>query len=147
MKSKILVPIDFSASSELAMEYAVKLAQSFDAEVHLLNVIEDSNIGLTIGGDPLNTAEHAREKALKELDKFIPTNLRSFDFIRQALNGSVYEAIIDYAKDYKISLIVMGSNGKTGFVSSWLGGTTYEVTRKAPCAVLTVKQNGEGFLN
>ena len=145
-KAKILVPVDFSSGSSLAIEYAVELAKKFDAEIHLLNVIEDSNIGLSIGGDPLNTSEHAREKAIKELDKFIPTKFRSFDFIKQAANGAVYEVIIDYAKDYKINLIVMGSNGKTGFVSAWLGGTTYEVTRKAPCAVLTVKPEGLGFL-
>ena len=145
-KPKILVPVDFSSGSELAIQYAVKLAESFNAEIHLLNVVEENSISLGIGGDPLNTVERWKETALKQFDNFLPANVRSFDFIKQVRNGTVYEVIIDYARDYEINLIVMGSNGKTGFISSWLGGTTYEVTRKAPCAVLTVKPGERGFI-
>ncbi|MDD3000811.1 MAG: universal stress protein [Candidatus Riflebacteria bacterium] len=144
---KILVPIDFSANSELAIAYATSLASEYNAQIHLLNVVEEEAMTAGIGGDPLNTVQRWKDQALKQLSNFVPEQFRDIDFIKQVRGGLVYEAIIEYAKEYEINLIVMGAHGKTGFIDSWLGGTTYEIARKAPCAVLTVKPDGRGFVD
>lgn len=136
---KILVPVDFSANSELAIAYAANLAEQYGAQIHLLNVVEEEALSIGIGGDPLNTVGRWKDQAMKQMDKFIPAAFRNIDFIKQVRGGLIYEAIIEYARDYEIGLIVMGAHGKSGFINSWLGSTTYEVSRKSPCAVLTVK--------
>jgi nucleotide-binding universal stress UspA family protein len=143
----ILVPVDFSLGSKTALDYAAAFAADFGAQVHVLCVVEEESLTANIGGDPLNTKDSWRKENLKKLDDFIPEKFKELDFLKRVTGGLTYEAIIKYAKDNDINLIIMGSNGQTGFIESWLGGTTYEVARKAPCAVLTVKPEGFGIIN
>lgn len=144
---KILVPIDFSEGSSLAFSYATTLASEYGSEIHLLNVVEEEALSISnIGGDPLNTADKWRQQSKERLEKYIPSEYKHLPFITVAKGGLIYQAILDYAKEIDTNLIIMGSNGKAGFVDSWLGSTSYEVARKSPCAVLTVKPQGKGFL-
>ncbi len=142
----ILVPIDFSLNSKTALDYAAAFGADFGAQIHLLCVVEEESLSASIGGDPLNTKESWRKENLKNLEEFVPQKYKDLDLIKRVEGGLTYEAIIKYAKENNIDLIIMGTNGQTGFIESWLGGTTYEVVRKAPCAVLTVKPEGLGFI-
>jgi nucleotide-binding universal stress UspA family protein len=76
----------------------------------------------------------------------VPEKFSGLDIIKRVKGGLVHEAIIDYARENEVSLIVIGAHGKSGFIDSWLGGTCYEIARKAPCAVLTVKPEAKGFV-
>lgn len=142
----ILVPVDFSMGSKTALDYAAAFAADFGAQLHLLCVIEEESLSANIGGDPLNTKESWRKENLKRLNEFIPEKYKDLDIIKRVEGGLTYETILNYSKENDIDLIIMGTNGTTGFIESWLGGTTYEVARKAPCAVLTVKPEGFGFI-
>ena len=142
----ILVPIDFSVSSSTALDYAAAFGTDFGAQIHLLCVVEEESLTANIGGDPLNTKESWRKENLKKLEEFIPEKYKDLDLIKRVEGGLTYEAILKYARENNIDLIIMGANGQTGFIESWLGGNTYEVARKAPCAVLTVKPEGFGFI-
>lgn len=142
---KILVPIDFSSSSKLALDYAASFGVDFGSQLHLLCVVEEETLTTNIGGDPLNTVEHWRKENLQQLNDFIPVAYRDLDILKRVEGGLTHEAIVNYAKENDINLIIMGANGQTGFIESWLGGTTYEVARKAPCAVLTVKPDSRAL--
>ncbi len=144
--NKILVPVDFSEGSELALRYAATFASEYGAQIHLLNVIEEDVLHAGNLGDPLETSTKWHEQNMKQLESFVPAKYNDFDIIRKVQGGLVYEAIINYAKDNEISLIIIGAHGKTGFIDSWLGGNSYEIARKSPCAVLTVKPQGRGFV-
>ena len=144
--NKILVPVDFSEGSELAFRYAATLAGEYGAQIHLLNVIEEDVLHAGNLFDPMETSSKWHDQNKKLLEEFIPEKYRSLDIIKHVEGGLVYEKIIDYAKENEVSLIIMGANGKTGFIDSWLGGNCYEITRKSPCAVLTVKPQGRGFV-
>ncbi len=144
--NKILVPIDFSEGSELALRYAATFASEYGAQIHLLNVIEEEVLHAGNLGDPLETSTKWQEQNMKQLESFVPAKYNDFDIIRKVQGGLVYETIINYAKDNEISLIIIGAHGKTGFIDSWLGGNSYEIARKSPCAVLTVKPQGRGFV-
>ena len=142
----ILVPVDFSEGSKLALDYAASFGVDFGSQIHLLCVVEEESLSANIGGDPLDTRSSWHKENLRKLNEFIPEKYKDLDLIKRVDGGLTHEVIIKYAKDNNINLIIMGSNGQTGFIESWLGGTTYEVARKAPCAVLTVKPEGTGFL-
>ena len=142
----ILVPIDFSEGSKLALDYAASFGSDFGSQLHLLCTVEEESLSANIGGDPLNTKESWRKQNLKNLDEFIPAKYKDLDILKRVEGGLSYQAIIKYATENNIDLIIMGSNGQTGFIESWLGGTSYEVTRKAPCAVLTVKPECRAFI-
>lgn len=144
--NKILVPIDFSEGSELALRYAATFASEYGAQIHLLNVIEEEVLHAGNLSDPLETSTKWQEQNMKQLESFVPAKYNDFDIIRKVQGGLVYETIINYAKDNEISLIIIGAHGKTGFIDSWLGGNSYEIARKSPCAVLTVKPRGRGFV-
>ena len=144
--NKILVPIDFSEGSELALRYAATFASEYGAQIHLLNVIEEEVLHAGNLGDPLETSSKWHDQNMKQLESFVPAKYNDFDIIRKVQGGLVYETIINYAKDNEISLIIIGAHGKTGFIDSWLGGNSYEIARKSPCAVLTVKPQGRGFV-
>lgn len=141
---KILVPIDFSEGSRTALDYAASFGVDFGSQIHLLCIVEEESITANIGGDPLNTKESWFKENLKMLNDFVPPKYKDLDILKRVDGGLTYERIIKYAKENDISLIIMGSNGQTGFIESWLGGTAYEVARKAPCAVLTVKPENIG---
>lgn len=142
----ILVPIDFSEGSSLALDYAASFASDFGSQLHLLCIIEEESLSANIGGDPLNTKESWRKQNLKRLEEFIPLKYKDLDLHKCVEGGLSYQVIIEYAKENNIDLIIMGSNGQTGFIESWLGGTSYEVARKAPCAVMTVKPECRAFV-
>jgi universal stress protein A len=144
--NKILVPIDFSEGSELALRYAATFASEYGAQIHLLNVIEEEVLHAGNLSDPLETSTKWQEQNMKQLESFVPAKYNDFDIIRKVQGGLVYETIINYAKENEISLIIIGAHGKTGFIDSWLGGNSYEIARKSPCAVLTVKPQGRGFV-
>ena len=142
----ILVPIDFSEGSQLALDYAASFGFDFGSQIHLLCVVEEESLSASIGGDPLNTVESWKKQNLTKLCEFIPVKYRDLDILKRVEGGLTYEAIISYAKENSIDLIIMGSNGQTGFIDAWLGGTSYEVARKAPCAVMTVKPECKSFM-
>ena len=144
--NKILVPIDFSEGSELALRYAATFASEYGAQIHLLNVIEEEVLHAGNLSDPLETSTKWQEQNMKQLESFVPAKYNDFDIIRKVQGGLVYETIINYAKENEISLIIIGAHGRTGFIDSWLGGNSYEIARKSPCAVLTVKPQGRGFV-
>ena len=53
--------------------------------------------------------------------------------------GSPAKAIVDYARDNGINLIVMGTHGRGGFAHLLLGSVAEQVVRTAECPVLTVR--------
>jgi nucleotide-binding universal stress UspA family protein len=52
-------------------------------------------------------------------------------------------AILAYAGDAHIDLIVAGTHGRSGFADMFMGSVAQEIVRKAPCPVLTVRQSVE----
>lgn len=144
--NKILVPVDFSEGSELALRYAATFASEYGAQIHLLNVIEEEVLHAGNLSDPLETTSKWEEQNKKQLDSFVPEKFNDLDIIKKVCGGLVHEVIINYAAENDVTLIVIGAHGKSGFIDSWLGGTSYEIARKAPCAVLTVKPQAKGFV-
>jgi nucleotide-binding universal stress UspA family protein len=60
--------------------------------------------------------------------------------------GSVPSAIIDYAKDRDIDIIVMGTHGRSGVAHMLMGSVAERVVRLARCPVLTVRHPEHDFV-
>ncbi|MBI3039986.1 universal stress protein [bacterium] len=139
---KILVPIDFSSISKLSLRYAASFAAEFGSKIHVLHVVEEEVLQPGTLEDPLNTRVEWETEEMQKLHEFIDPDLLEWDIEKAVIGGLAFEGIIDYAKTHEIDLIIMGARGVSGYLDSWLGGTAYEVARKASCPVLTVKPNG-----
>jgi len=130
---RILVPIDFSPCSRVALEHAEELARSLRAELILLHTEEFPGVG-----SQMNPA-HAT--AARELGRAVQ-QLRDDQLEARSLlcAGWPAEEILKAATGERVSLIVMGTHGRTGVAHALMGSTAERVVRSAPCPVLTVSQ-------
>jgi len=136
---KILVPRDFSSSSVKAMEYALDIATRTGAEVHLLFAdVLHGDISTIVSGR--GTANEFLKKRLLEGTQETQ-NSTDIKFISAVVRDvAAGPAIVAYAEDNDIDLIVMGTHGRRGVRRLLLGSTAEEVVRTAPCPVFTIRQ-------
>ena len=138
---KILVPVDFSETSDHALAYAQTLAQTFGARLHVLHVIPDPHsqawsieaTGMNLG----SLMETWEADAQTRLDAM---SLGEASGERTTQVGQPYMEIIRYAKANEVDLVVMGTHGRGAIEHMLLGSVAEKVVRTAPCPVLTVRQ-------
>jgi nucleotide-binding universal stress UspA family protein len=146
---KILVPIDFSECSDAALRYGRELAATFGAAVHLLHVIQNpySQGWVTEGfaaplGDVLTQWENqARDRMTESLHE---TERETVTVATRI--GPAFLAIVDYAQQQEIDLIVIGTHGRGPLGHALLGSVAERVVRKAGCPVLTVHHPQHEFV-
>jgi nucleotide-binding universal stress UspA family protein len=150
--NNILVATDFGEASEAALRYGRELAKRFDATLHVLTVAENVAIA-TLGAETFAAIapelQHQIEATARQaLDEAIIDSDNSGPVTRPIVvtSSSPATAIVDYARDHDINLIVMGTNGR-GVVEHFLMGSVAErVVRLAPCPVLTVRARERDFV-
>lgn len=145
--SRILVGCDFSPDSEAAFQYGLSLAQEFQAELHLVHVIEPPvYVDLDMPGTAID-AEHMetlRDRLDTKLASLVPTEASHWCKPRiSLLEGLAYEVLTHYAGRHGIDLVVLGARGYSLVEKLFIGSTTDRVVRRAPCPVLSVRQTAE----
>ena len=135
--NRILCPVDFSESSDAALDLASKLARENGAKLFIVHVEENPAVvhpGLFGGLPP------ATWKEKHKLSKTLPsaTEVR---FEHDLLVGDPAEEIVAFAKRKDVDLIVMGSHGLTGIIRILMGSVAEGVVRRSPVPVLTLKAN------
>ncbi len=143
MIEKIVIPTDFSESSRYALSYAVDLNRLFKARLYLLHVLQDftefSEYNLSPSILPQLYLEF-EENAVKRLDEMsesmVPPETPCGTYI---LHGVPFYEIIQFARNEKADLIVIGTHGRTGLKQVLFGHTAEKVVKKSPCPVLTVR--------
>ena len=139
---KILVALDFSENSEHAFNYAYTLAKNFNARLILIHVVHEA---LDLRGfylphisfDVLD--KEVEEGANKMMEKFCHYHLGDFpNYESSVVIGVPYMEILKKAKEEKVSMIVMGTQGLTGVAHLLFGSTAETVLRNAKCPILVV---------
>jgi nucleotide-binding universal stress UspA family protein len=147
---KILIPHDGDQMSDKALMYAAELAKALDAELTILYVIEEIEVPptLLLGNDRILIAK-ARMSIAKELEQkwnsFAQGKLKLLSTENVKANSAVKighagDEILEFAKDNKIDLIVMGSRRLEGVprVVRALGSVTRKVSELASVPVLII---------
>ena len=140
---RILVPLDFSASSSHALQRGRELAGVFGAELTLLHVIEDILHPFYITPEAssiYNFQPDLEARARSGLEKLyaatrgpeVPVNYR-------LIPGNPIQEIVLFAEKKYTDLIVIASHGLTGLDRALLGSVTERVVRMATCPVYTLK--------
>ncbi|HJZ87263.1 MAG TPA: universal stress protein [Polyangia bacterium] len=145
--NKILVPVDFSACSRAALDYAAFLGGRFTASIDVLHVWQPPHVVggaemlVYAEGQPQRTlAEFARTHAGKEMEEFLATIENRGLKVRGRLEtGDPYVTILRVAADEKYDLIVMGTHGRTGLQHLLMGSVAEKVVRRSSCPVLTIR--------
>jgi nucleotide-binding universal stress UspA family protein len=147
---KILVGCDFSPDSDAAFEHALSLAQEFEAELHLVHVIEtpvqsDFAKDQPPAGEGLSEA--SRSLLIEKLRGMVPEEAVHWCSPQTVLlPGHPYEELVRYAESNHIDMIVLGVRGHGLVKTLFLGSTTDRVIRRAPCPVLSVSSKVHGEL-
>lgn len=139
----ILVPTDFSEQAGPALLQACEWARLTKATVHVLHVLEwhanptpSFGLGLAI---PTWVQESSREAEtmLNELtSRACPADQ---PVVRAVLAGTPAHAILSYAREHAVDLIVMATHGRTRLTHLLMGSVAESVLRGAPCPILMIR--------
>lgn len=153
--NKILIPIDFSTTSKLALEHAAHICKAFKSELHLLHIYKTSTIdvlpNLTATSATAPNYESLRDTVIEELNeigkKFSEKHNVGYNI--EVKEGSVSKGIIASAKSSEADMIVMGTHGVSGFEEFFMGSNAYRVVTSACVPVITVQEKADkmGFKN
>ncbi len=134
----VLVPTDGSAGATQAAQHGVAFAESLEATVHVLSVVDDSSAGLDIRS---TGSEQDHEQAATEAIEEVITEAETHgvtDTVRQIEHGDPADAILDYIDANSIDVLVMGTTGRRGTDRILLGSVAEKTVRSAPVPVLTI---------
>lgn len=144
---RILFPTDFSDTANAALTTALRLADAHDAVLHMLHAVvlhvEDPHNPEYHFPDPDRIAGSLERLAEEKLDT-AATGVADVrvDIVRAKRRGPwAGPTILEYAEEEDIDLIVMGTHGRRGLRRFIIGSVTEEVTRLAPCPVVTVRSD------
>ena len=144
----ILLPTDGSECSAKAMAYALSFAKQYGARIVALHVIdrrweEQTRAAFVEVGQDLTQKiqegyEEEAQRILREITDAagkaeVPVETR-------VLTGIPHEEIVRAGREVSADLLIMGTHGRSGMSHLLLGSVAERVVRKAPCPVLTVRQ-------
>ena len=135
----ILVPVDFSPDAERALDYAIALAQQFQARLTILHII---HIPVTTDVDLSSyygEMEISAQQGLATYQKQIADAGLTADVA--IMRGTPFREIVDVATNQQVDLIIMGTHGRTGLQHLLLGSVAERVVRLAPCTVMVTRED------
>ena len=136
----VLVPVDFSPPSRLAVNYGVSLARKLRATLTLMHVVE-SGAGVVAGFPSENAAitKSHRDQALRMLSALIaPEDQDDLDLRIVIKSGDIEEEIAAVVNEQHAGIAVMGTHGRGLFGRLLIGSVTQAMLRKMPIPILTV---------
>ena len=138
--TRVLVAYDFSDYSELALNYALSLAQEYQSELHVLHVLPPFSLNDSeISWYPMGR-EGTYHKAAHRLQKAVPAEAHLWCDIKHAVSeGQPYREILNYAEKNQIDLICLGAHGAGFGMRTLFGSNVDRVLRQAPCPVLVTR--------
>jgi universal stress protein A len=144
----IIVPTDFSNLSHTAFEYAERIAEMADAQIHLLYVLDTASQFLS-----LQNPEDSKEKAIQQIEANALKQLSdsadefgedtSLNVIKIVRKGIDYQEIVGYSKEVGADMIVLATHGRSGTLHSLLGSVAENVIQNSPCPVLVIPPREE----
>jgi nucleotide-binding universal stress UspA family protein len=143
--TKILVPLDFTETSENSLKYAVEIASFLAADVILLHIdsIYLYNLDNTLLTRTIEDKMEASLLTLKEkADKIRKENMNIANVEYYVEAGNIEKTISEYITNYKIDFVVMGiSDPYTNSAKELFGTTTIPISKKSEAPVFVIPKN------
>ncbi|MDS0474439.1 universal stress protein [Natrinema sp. 1APR25-10V2] len=140
MYERILLPVDGSDVADAAAEAAVAIARRFDAELHVVHVLEFGERLPESENDAADEFARLGEEAVTRGTELAAD--AGVDATGTILEGGrpVYRAVLEYADDHDVDCLVMGTYGRTGLDRFVLGSVAERLLRESPVPVVTVHE-------
>jgi len=138
----ILVPTDFSAGAEHALEYAIELARKLDAKIQLLHVVPSEMLAAELGVVASSQMiESMQDASRKQLASLVAAHGGKVPLEPPVLEtGDPRTWIEATARKLPADLVVMSTHGRRGVKRLLLGSVAEAVVRCSPCPVLLVRE-------
>lgn len=152
---KILVPTDFSTQAENALKVAAQVAKRYNGEIYLLHMLElplqlagTAASGSAIGGSNHDLPEalffmKLAKKRFKEI--MAEPYLKGIKVHETVQFHQAFDGIMEVSEEHQCDIIIMGSNGATGFKEMFIGSNTEKVVRNSSIPVLVIKKEHPQF--
>jgi nucleotide-binding universal stress UspA family protein len=136
----VLVPVDFSPPSRLAVNYGVSLARKFRATLTLMHVVESaSGFAHPFADESGTIAQGHRDQALRMLGALLGSEDQDDLDLRTVVKcGSIKDEIAAVIREQEADILVMGTHGRGFFGRLLIGSVTEGILRKISIPVLTV---------
>ncbi len=144
MYRNILVAVDGSKESDLALADAIDLALDSNAKLTVLHVAGPPPAGIrTTPTGALAAAElpEYHDKLLRDAVANVPKELPVTTLL---LDGNPAHEIVNAAREHRHDLIVIGSRGRGRATAALLGSVSHQVLHDAPVPVLVVHSRPQG---
>mgnify|MGYP002624050829 CR=1 FL=1 len=135
----ILVGTDFSQGSYVALDVAVDIANRLNANIELIWVCKEKNL---FSDEQTKSIRNLAMEKLHSLADQHGKRLLRTAIEPMILDGKVAAVIAKEAERVNASMIVIGTNGASGFEKYWMGSTAVRIVQEASCPTLSIR---EGF--
>ena len=148
----VLVATDFSEPSTTALEYGRALARTFGASLHVIHVVDgvvaNGMLADTVPANYAGLFDELEDAGRRQLEATIRDDDRRELAAKPVLRTftAAARAIVEYAEEQQIDVIVMGTHGRGGWSRVFMGSVAEKVVRMARCPVLTVRHPEHEFL-
>ena len=122
-KYKILLPINDSKGSDMAIETAINFAKSYKLNVEIVSVPEGNK-----------TIDQVEKILQKTKEKFSKNKIKTST---KLIDGTPVNSIVNYAKDN--SIIILGVSPKNPIMKYFFGSKPLSIAQKCNCPVLITK--------
>jgi len=145
MYNRILVPVDGSATSNLGLAEAIKLAKLTGARLLLLHAVDIAAISLTpeaatAAPGLFDAMRDAGEQVVSKAKATVESaGLTAETILVDTLSGRVSDLVVDHAQKWRADLIVIGTHGRRGVSRLLIGSDAEQIVRAAPVPVLLVR--------
>lgn len=142
----ILVAIDFSKNSDIAIDRAVKIAKKEKSNITLLHIVQkksldnfvDNTLKNLLPQDLWLTTEEYKEELIKEKISSLSRYKLNINYVI-IKQGNPGIEILKYARKNKIALLIIGAHGKYSLRNAFVGTTAEYIVKRTKCPVLVVK--------
>jgi nucleotide-binding universal stress UspA family protein len=146
MYKRILVAIDGSPTSNMALTAALQMARDSDGQVRLIHVVDELAFfsGLdAYSGYSVELIRIAQENGNKILEDGMAiarsAGVAADNMLFERYGDSLGDTVADEAKRWNADLIVVGTHGRRGVGRMFLGSGAEQIIRLAPIPVLVVR--------
>lgn len=133
----IIVGTDFSEGSFVALAVAVDIARALKTNIKLVWVQKERMLA---SDEERETMKRLSIEKLQHLCEQYRDQLAPLEIHYEVKSGRVSSVIADLARRENAPMIVIGTNGASGFEKYWMGSTAVRIVQEAPCPTLSIRQ-------
>ena len=136
----VLIATDFSRYSNTALLFGLGLARDYKADAYVTAVVPATEFMLA-GAETYVAAKEATRRDLLELRDELSRShsyVEGKDYHLSLLEGDVARALLDFAREHEVDLIVVSTHGRSGVGKLLMGSVAENIFRHSPVPVLTI---------